>query len=160
MVFAHGPGCDRQMRRFVAPAFEDTRRVVLFDRIGCGGADVHAREDLMENNLFGWASFLAPAVMGSASPATLTEELKASFCASDAFITRRFARATFLADHRAGPTIRATPPMVADPDGRVRAGPWGWRGWTRPVDVPLYARIADGNVETSSSRRCAPTPRR
>jgi sigma-B regulation protein RsbQ len=31
MLFAHGFGCDQDMWRFVAPAFEDRYRVVLFD---------------------------------------------------------------------------------------------------------------------------------
>lgn len=181
MLFAHGFGCDQQMWRFVAPAFEADHRTVLFDHIGCGRSDAaaydevrHARIegyaedvcaivegldlhdvtfvghsvsamigvlaaiaqpqrfgrlvllcpspcylnhppdylggfepadidgllDLIETNLLGWASFLAPTVMGADNPAELTEELRSSFCAADVWITRRFARATFLADHR------------------------------------------------------------
>lgn len=42
MVFAHGFGCDQNMWRFVAPAFEDRFRVVLFDHVGCGGSDLSA----------------------------------------------------------------------------------------------------------------------
>jgi len=38
MVFAHGFGCDQNMWRFVAPHFEATHRVVLFDHVGCGQA--------------------------------------------------------------------------------------------------------------------------
>ena len=34
MVFAHGFGCDQSMWRFVAPAFEDRFRVILFDHAG------------------------------------------------------------------------------------------------------------------------------
>ena len=182
MLFAHGFGCDQQMWRFVAPSFEASHRVVLFDHIGCGKADLaaydsqrHARIegyaddmldiiealelrdivfvghsvsammgvlaairaperfaqlvlvgpsprylndaagyvggferadidsliDLMDTNMLGWADFLAPAVMGSGAGIELTQELKASFCASDAYVARRFALATFLADNRA-----------------------------------------------------------
>jgi sigma-B regulation protein RsbQ len=36
MIFAHGYGCDQNMWRFVAPAFAETHRVVLFDHIGYG----------------------------------------------------------------------------------------------------------------------------
>ena len=36
MLFAHGFGCDQNMWRFVAPAFEDDYRVVLFDYVGSG----------------------------------------------------------------------------------------------------------------------------
>ena len=39
MLFAHGFGCDQNMWRFVAPAFEDDHRVVLFDHVGAGGSD-------------------------------------------------------------------------------------------------------------------------
>src|SRR4051812_40250084 len=39
MMFAHGFGCDQNMWRFVAPAFEDEFRIVLFDYVGHGGSD-------------------------------------------------------------------------------------------------------------------------
>jgi sigma-B regulation protein RsbQ len=39
MVFAHGFGCDQGMWRRIAPAFEVTHRVVLFDHVGAGGSD-------------------------------------------------------------------------------------------------------------------------
>jgi sigma-B regulation protein RsbQ len=39
--------------------------------------------------------------MGPQSPQVLTDELKASFCAADPAINRRFAMATFLGDNRA-----------------------------------------------------------
>lgn len=42
MVFAHGFGCDQNMWRHVAPAFEDSHRVVLFDHVGAGGSDATA----------------------------------------------------------------------------------------------------------------------
>jgi len=42
MLFAHGFGCDQNMWRYVAPAFEDDYRVVLFDHVGSGGSDLRA----------------------------------------------------------------------------------------------------------------------
>ncbi|HYE16606.1 MAG TPA: alpha/beta hydrolase [Pyrinomonadaceae bacterium] len=42
MMFAHGFGCDQNMWRFVAPAFEDDFRVVLFDYVGSGKSDLSA----------------------------------------------------------------------------------------------------------------------
>ncbi|MFY0736107.1 alpha/beta hydrolase [Aurantimonas sp. NFXS3] len=42
MVFAHGFGCDQNMWRFVAPAFEDQYRTVLFDHVGAGRSDLTA----------------------------------------------------------------------------------------------------------------------
>lgn len=182
LVFAHGYGCDQQMWRFVTPAFEDTHRIVLFDHVGCGGADLNAYDEqrhaslhgyaedvadilqaadlrdavlvghsvsamiavlaaqrepervgavvlvcpspryvddppdyiggftradidgileMIENNMVGWASFMAPAVMGPQDPGGFTEELQASFCALDPYVARRFAEVTFLGDNRA-----------------------------------------------------------
>jgi sigma-B regulation protein RsbQ len=42
LVFAHGFGCDQGMWRFVAPAFADTHRIVLFDHVGAGRSDLSA----------------------------------------------------------------------------------------------------------------------
>lgn len=42
LVFAHGFGCDQHMWRFVAPEFEATHRVVLFDHVGTGRSDTSA----------------------------------------------------------------------------------------------------------------------
>ncbi|MBB4079922.1 sigma-B regulation protein RsbQ [Lewinella aquimaris] len=38
ILFAHGFGCDQDMWRLVAPAFEDRYRVICFDYVGAGGA--------------------------------------------------------------------------------------------------------------------------
>ena len=42
IVFAHGFGCDQNMWRFVAPAFEEDYRIVLFDHVGAGRSDLAA----------------------------------------------------------------------------------------------------------------------
>ena len=42
MMFAHGFGCDQNMWRLVAPAFETDFRTVLFDHVGAGGSDLSA----------------------------------------------------------------------------------------------------------------------
>jgi sigma-B regulation protein RsbQ len=42
MLFAHGYGCDLAMWRFVAPAFAEDHRVILFDHVGFGGSDLSA----------------------------------------------------------------------------------------------------------------------
>jgi sigma-B regulation protein RsbQ len=195
IVFAHGFGCDQNMWRFVAPAFEATHRVVLFDHIGCGHSDLHAFDerrhasllgwardvadileaadlhdavyvghsvsgvigalasalapgrigrlallcpsprylndppgytggfersdidallDMIENNMLGWADFLAPLAMGAANAPELIDELKASFCAIDPYITRRFATATFLGDNRDDLRRVALPALVVE----------------------------------------------
>ncbi len=55
MVFAHGFGCDQHMWRFVAPAFEDTHRVVLFDHVGAGRSDLSAYDRARYATLDGYA---------------------------------------------------------------------------------------------------------
>jgi sigma-B regulation protein RsbQ len=56
MIFAHGFGCDQHMWRFVAPAFEDDHRVVLFDHVGAGGSDVAAYDPERYGSLEGYAA--------------------------------------------------------------------------------------------------------
>jgi sigma-B regulation protein RsbQ len=56
MVFAHGFGCDQNMWRFVAPAFEDSFKTVLFDYIGHGRSDVGAYDRNKYSTLQGYAS--------------------------------------------------------------------------------------------------------
>jgi sigma-B regulation protein RsbQ len=55
MIFAHGFGCDQNMWREVAPAFEDTYRVVLFDHVGAGGSDLAAYDREKYGTLQGYA---------------------------------------------------------------------------------------------------------
>ena len=55
MVFAHGFGCDQNMWRLVAPAFEDEYRVVLFDYVGSGGSDLSAYSPERYSSLRGYA---------------------------------------------------------------------------------------------------------
>jgi sigma-B regulation protein RsbQ len=56
MVFAHGFGCDQAMWRFVAPAFAETHRLVLFDYVGSGRSDLSAYDPARYDALQGYAS--------------------------------------------------------------------------------------------------------
>ena len=56
IVFAHGFGCDQTLWRFVAPAFEDTHRVVTFDYIGAGRSDRSAYDPDRYSSLDGFAA--------------------------------------------------------------------------------------------------------
>ncbi|MGZ2412337.1 sigma-B regulation protein RsbQ [Sphingomonas sp. F9_3S_D5_B_2] len=58
IVFAHGYGCDQNMWRFVAPAFEGEHRVVLFDHVGAGDSDKAAWDASKYATLRGYASDL------------------------------------------------------------------------------------------------------
>ena len=55
MLFAHGFGCNQTMWRFVAPAFEDDFRTVLFDYVGCGDSDLSAYDPDRYDSLEGYA---------------------------------------------------------------------------------------------------------
>lgn len=55
IVFAHGFGCDQNMWRFVAPAFADQYRVILFDHVGAGGSDLSAYDPERYATLDGYA---------------------------------------------------------------------------------------------------------
>jgi sigma-B regulation protein RsbQ len=55
MVFAHGFGCDQNMWRFIAPAFADRYRIVLFDHVGAGGSDLSAYDPEKYASLNGYA---------------------------------------------------------------------------------------------------------
>jgi sigma-B regulation protein RsbQ len=58
LVFAHGFGCDQNMWRHVAPAFEDGYRTVLFDHVGAGGSDLAAYDPAKYASLEGYADDL------------------------------------------------------------------------------------------------------
>jgi len=180
MLFSHGYGCDQNMWRHVAPAFETDYKVVLFDHVGAGGSDLSAfnrmryqtlkgyaddvleicddlelrdvtfvghsvssmigilaalerpdqfenlvlvapspcylnREgyvggferqdvdgllDTLDSNYLGWASTMAPVIMGNGDRPELSAELENSFCRTDPQIAKFFARVTFLSDNR------------------------------------------------------------
>jgi sigma-B regulation protein RsbQ len=54
MLFAHGFGCDQNMWRFVAPAFADDYRAVLFDYVGSGHSDLEAYDEKRYSTLAGY----------------------------------------------------------------------------------------------------------
>src|ERR1700761_5197676 len=58
MVFAHGFGCDQNMWRFVAPAFEDDFSTILFDHAGAGRSDLAAYSKAKYASLDGYAEDL------------------------------------------------------------------------------------------------------
>ena len=55
ILFAHGFGCDQNMWRYVAPAFQDRYRTVLFDHVGAGKSDLGAYERSRYSSLHGYA---------------------------------------------------------------------------------------------------------
>ncbi|HEY6828831.1 MAG TPA: alpha/beta hydrolase [Gemmatimonadaceae bacterium] len=55
MLFAHGFGCDQNMWRFVAPAFADDYKLVLFDYVGSGKSELSAYDADRYASLDGYA---------------------------------------------------------------------------------------------------------
>ena len=55
IVFSHGFGCDQNMWRFVAPAFEEDFTVVLFDHVGAGRSDLSSYDPGKYASLTGYA---------------------------------------------------------------------------------------------------------
>ena len=63
-------------------------------------ADIDGLLDMMDRNFVGWASYLAPVIMGNPGQPELGQELEESFCSTDPRIARQFAEVTFYADNR------------------------------------------------------------
>ena len=55
IVFSHGFGCDQNMWRLLAPAFEDRFRVLLFDSVGSGNSDKSLYDYDKYSSLHGYA---------------------------------------------------------------------------------------------------------
>lgn len=58
IVFSHGFGCDQTMWRFVAPAYAQRYRTILFDLVGSGGSDLSAYDRKKYGSLHGYADDL------------------------------------------------------------------------------------------------------
>ena len=56
--------------------------------------------EFLADNHLGWASAMAPAIMGNPDRPDLSAQLENSFCRTDPEIAREFARVTFLSDNR------------------------------------------------------------
>jgi sigma-B regulation protein RsbQ len=75
-------------------------------------SDIEGLLDTLESNYLGWASNMAPAIMGAPEQPELGVELTNSFCRTDPEIAKQFARATFLADNRADVPRLLTPTLI------------------------------------------------
>ena len=74
--------------------------------------DIESLLDTLESNYLGWASSMAPAIMGAPDQPELAEELTNSFCRTDPDIAKQFARVTFMADNRADLPKVDTPVLI------------------------------------------------
>jgi sigma-B regulation protein RsbQ len=62
--------------------------------------DIEGLIDALDSNYLGWASAIAPVIMGTPERPELTQELENSFCRTQPYIARAFAKVTFLSDNR------------------------------------------------------------
>ncbi len=70
--------------------------------------DIDGLLEMLDSNYLGWASTMAPVIMGNADRPQLASELENSFCRTDPQIAKFFARVTFLSDNRADlPKVKA-----------------------------------------------------
>lgn len=67
LVFIHGFGCDRDIWRFVAPAFEAECRTLVYDHAGCGRS-VSAWDQQRHASLAGYAADLLEVMAEAALP--------------------------------------------------------------------------------------------
>lgn len=74
--------------------------------------DIEGLLETLESNYLGWASTMAPAIMGVPGKPELGEELKNSFCRTDPEIAKQFARVTFMSDNRADLTKLKTSTLI------------------------------------------------
>ena len=79
---------------------------------GFSRGDIDSLLDTLESNYLGWASNMAPVIMGAPGQPELGMELTNSFCRTDPDIARQFARVTFLSDNRADLAGVAVPTLV------------------------------------------------
>jgi sigma-B regulation protein RsbQ len=79
---------------------------------GFNREDIDSLLDTLESNYLGWASSMAPAIMGAPEQPELAVELTESFCRTDPDIAKQFARVTFLSDNRADVPKLAAPTLV------------------------------------------------
>jgi sigma-B regulation protein RsbQ len=68
---------------------------------GFARSDIDGLLEAVDSNYLGWASSMAPVIMGTPDRPELVEELRNSFCRTQPDIARAFAKVTFLSDNRA-----------------------------------------------------------
>lgn len=74
-------------------------------------ADLEDLLRLMDKNMIGWADYLAPLVIGQPDQA-LVGELADSFCSTDPFVAKNFARAAFFTDCRDDLMFNTHPTLI------------------------------------------------
>ena len=79
---------------------------------GFSRGDIEGLIDAVDSNYLGWASSMAPLIMGTPDRPDLVDELRNSFCRTQPDIARAFAKVTFLSDNRSDLPKVQTPTLV------------------------------------------------
>ncbi|MEA2143500.1 MAG: sigma-B regulation protein RsbQ [Solirubrobacteraceae bacterium] len=148
IVFVHGFGCDQTLWRFVAPAFEDRFRVVLYDHVGSGASDLAAYDPARYASLDAYASDLLEICRElDLSDAVLVGHSVGAMIAALAAVQdpRRFAKLVLIApsprylddDGYAGGFSRA------DVDGLLESLAGNYLGWSAAM-APAFAGAPAG----------------
>ena len=176
MLFAHGFGCDQNMWRFVAPAFEDDHRVVLFDHVGAGGSDLARLRPERHGTLDGYADDVVEicdeldlrdavfvghsvsAMIGVLAAAARARAASAGSCSSAPRRATSTTRATAAASAREDidellDSLDEQLPRLVERDG---AGDHGQR---RPARARRGADERASAARTRRSRRASPASR-
>jgi sigma-B regulation protein RsbQ len=102
-------------QRFMAQVMVGPSPSFINDGDYVGGFNRDDMDELlasMDDDFLGWAQRMAPTIMGAAGRPELGRELTASFISNEPAIARHFARATFLADHRADLPLSTVPALI------------------------------------------------
>lgn len=83
---------------------------------GFSREDIDGLLETLDANYLGWASNMAPAIMGAPSQPELGVELTNSFCRTDPEIAKQFANVTFLSDLRDRLPLVSTPSLIVQCD--------------------------------------------
>ncbi|MCW2714813.1 MAG: alpha/beta hydrolase fold protein [Frankiales bacterium] len=165
MVFAHGFGCDQGMWRYVAPAFEQTHRVVLFDQVGAGGSDLSAYDPAKYSRLEGYASDVVEIVQAlDLRPVTFVGHSVSAMIGVLAAAERPelFERLVLVGpspryvddvDYRGGFTADEIEELLETMDGNYL----GWSAHIAPVIMGVPGRPELASELTSSFCRTDPT---
>ena len=105
----------RAPQRFAGHVMMGPSPCYINDKDYVGGftrEDIDSLLDTLESNYLGWASSMAPAIMGAPEQPELAQELTSSFCRTDPDIAKQFARVTFMSDNRADLPQLTAPTLV------------------------------------------------
>jgi sigma-B regulation protein RsbQ len=105
---------------------------------GFSRADIDSLLETLEGNYLGWASAIAPTIMGAPDRPELSKELENSFCRTDPEIAKHFARVTFLSDNRGDVPRLTTRALVLQCSDDVIA--------PRPVGDWLVRHLPNGTL--------------